>query len=290
MHTETAQHAESPARPRRSSRFTEVYSPGAFIGAGTRYFLGRSFMFWQDGTRALGVALWGRPVEADIDELIPFLDLAAAPRFKDHANIIDARLLEAADVLAFSRLLAYLVDRRHVFGPNVRRQAILQPGGLTGAVVSGTFQVARLPYTFETFDAVAAPAFEWCGLGDLTASYEAWLEEATDVPAVVRQVRAALREDNRLELHALAKKLCTSARTLQRRLEDAGTSIREQRDLQLNLHVEHLLSGTDLDLEAVARSVGLSSASHLVRRFRESHGTTPGEWRARRQKQVEAAL
>ena len=290
MQTEALQSSTASRSPRRAAHFTEVFAPRAFSGDGRRFFTGRCFMFWQDGTRALGIALWGKPLEADIDEMIPFFEVAVDPRFHGHASFVDARMVDAIDVLAFQRLLSYLIDRRRVWGPNVRRQAILQPGGLTGAVVSGTFQVARLPCAFETFDALAQPAFDWCGAGDLTTAYEAQLNDVTHVPAVVRQVRAALREDVRLELHALAKRLCLSSRTLQRRLEDAGTSIREQRELQLNLHIEHLLGGTDLDLEAVARNVGLSSASHLVRRFRESHDMTPGEWRARLQTQTRIGM
>jgi AraC-like DNA-binding protein len=73
-----------------------------------------------------------------------------------------------------------------------------------------------------------------------------------------------------------------SQRTLQRRLGDAGTTFREERDRYLSTEIERLLSGTELDLDAIAAEVGLSSASHLVAHFRATHGTTPGAWRAER--------
>jgi len=38
----------------------------------------------------------------------------------------------------------------------------------------------------------------------------------------------------------------------------------------------------ELDLDAIAAQVGLSSASNLVASFRARHGTTPGAWRAER--------
>ncbi|MBL8950448.1 MAG: helix-turn-helix transcriptional regulator, partial [Myxococcaceae bacterium] len=262
--------------------FSEVYSPRAFLGEGRLFCTGRCFMFWQDGTRALGTAMWGKPLEADIAEMVPFFEVGVAPRFKGHVSFVDGRKLESIDVLAFGKLLAYLNSRRHAWGPNIGKQAILHPGGFTGVVVSGALHVARTPYPFETFETEAQPAFDWCGVGDLAADYEAQLNEVTKVPEVVRLVRGALRDEPKAEVADLAKKLGMSERTLQRRLEEANTSLRDERERLVTQQIEHLLGGTDMDLEAIAAKVGLHSASHLVRRFKETHGTTPGEWRAQR--------
>ncbi len=262
--------------------FTEVYSHRAFVGEGRLFCTGRCFMYWQDGRRALGTAMWGKPLEADIAEMVPFFEIGADPRFKGHASFVDGRKLEAVDVLAFGKLLAYLGSRRHAWGPNIRRQAVLHPGGFTGVVVSGALHVARPPYPFETFESDAHAAFEWCGVGELAAEYEQQLSSVTKLPDIVRLVRRALHEHPKSDVAEVAKRLGLSERTLQRRLEEAGTSLRDQRERQLTEQIEYLLGGTDLDLEAIAARVGLHSASHLVRRFRETHGTTPGEWRAQR--------
>lgn len=259
-----------------------MYSPTAFLGEGRLFCLGRCFMFWQDGTRALGTAMWGKPLEADIAEMIPFFEIGVDARFKGHMSFVDGRRLEAVDVLAFGKLLSYLMSRRHAWGPNVGRQAILHPGGFTGVVVSGALHVARPPYPFETFENDARAAFTWCGVGDLAELYDAQLAEVTRVAEIVRRVRAALRDEPKSDVSEIAKQLGLSERTLQRRLEEAGTSLRDERERELTQKIEHLLAGTDLDLEAIATRVGLHSASHLVRRFRETHGTTPGEWRAQR--------
>lgn len=262
--------------------FEEVYSPRAFVGEGRLFCLGRCFMFWQDGQRALGTAMWGKPLEADIAEMIPFFEVGVDARFKGHASFVDGRRLDGVDVLAFGKLLTYLGSRRHAWGPNIGRQAILHPGGFTGVVVSGALHVARPPYAFETFENDVRAAFEWCGVADLAADYDAQLTQVTQVAEIVRLVRAELHREPKSDVADVAKRLGLSERTLQRRLEEAGTSLRDERERQLTQQIEHLLSGTDLDLEAIAAKVGLHSASHLVRRFRETHGITPGEWRAQR--------
>jgi AraC-like DNA-binding protein len=98
----------------------------------------------------------------------------------------------------------------------------------------------------------------------------------------VLELRAVLRARGLVGTAEAAKALGLSQRTLQRRLEEAGSSLRAERDHHLSRHIEHLLGGTDLDLDAIAATVGLCSASHLVSHFRSTHGTTPGAWRAQR--------
>ena len=95
----------------------------------------------------------------------------------------------------------------------------------------------------------------------------------------IRSVRQLLGARGQLSTAALAKELGLSARTLQRRLEEAGSSLRTERARHVSLQVEELLAGTQLDLDAIAAKVGLASGSHLVRHFRGTHGMTPGQWR-----------
>ncbi len=257
--------------------------PEAFDGTGRRYFAGKCFCFWQDGVRALGTMMWGRPLEADVAEMIPYFEIGAHPRFKGHASFVDGRGLEAVDMLAFKKLLAYLIARRNVWGPNIGRQAVLHPGGVVGVIVAGALHVARPPYPFETFaDEAAAQGFEWCGVPELFDELEALRKRVSGTPSILRSVREALKARGDLSAADLAKALGLSPRTLQRRLEAAGSSLREERHRRVSLEIEELLAGTDLDLDAIAARVGLASASHLVRQFRSTHGMTPGEWRTQR--------
>ncbi|MFD0888553.1 GlxA family transcriptional regulator, partial [Streptosporangium algeriense] len=71
-----------------------------------------------------------------------------------------------------------------------------------------------------------------------------------------------------------------SARTLARRFTDQlGTSPGQWLLTQRVAVAQDLLESSDLPLDAVARRVGLSSATNLRRRFLNVLGTTPGAYR-----------
>lgn len=263
--------------------FASAASPRDFAGPlGRRVFVGRSFCFFQDGDRALGTIMWGRPLEADVEAMIPYFEIGVDDRFRGHASFVDARSVEAVDVLAFTKLLAYLAARRSAWGPNVGRQVILHPGGLVGALVSGALHVVRPPYPFGCFDGDGAEAFAWAGVSDLHADVEALRTPLVSRPEIIRRVHGELVARGTRSAGEMARALGMSQRTLQRRLGEAGTTFRRERDVYLSTEIERLLAGTELDLDAIAATVGFSSASHLVAHFRATHGTTPGEWRQAR--------
>ena len=261
--------------------WSEAHPPADFAGQpARRAFVGRSFCFWQDGVRALGTVMWGRPLEEDVAAMIPFFEIGVDPRFAAHASFVDCRAIASIDVLAFAKLLSYLVARRHAWGPNVGRQAILHPDGVVGAMVAGALHVARPPYPFACFQGSGADAFAWCNVADLHTEVDALHARLIGSPEIVRRVRSVFEERRAAGAADVAHALGLSQRTLQRRLAEAGTTFREQRDRYLSLEIERLLPGTELDLDAIAGEGGFSSASHLVAHFRATHGTTPGAWRA----------
>ncbi|KUL51375.1 AraC family transcriptional regulator [Streptomyces sp. NRRL F-4489] len=78
----------------------------------------------------------------------------------------------------------------------------------------------------------------------------------------------------------LAAREGMSARTLARRFADQlGESPGQWLLAQRIAAARELLETTDLPLEAIARRVGLSSATNLRRRFLRALGTTPGAYR-----------
>jgi AraC-like DNA-binding protein len=262
-------------------RFVEASGPGDFTEEpGRRFYAGRRFLYWQDGIRAFGTVMWGRPTEADIAAMIPFFEIGIDARFKGHSSFVDCRAIESIDMLAFGKLLSYLVSRRHAWGPNVGRQAILHPDGFVGVMVAGALHVARPPYPFACFHGGGADAFVWCGVADLHAPVETLRSSLIESPEIKTRVQSVFEDRGLAAAAEVARALGLSQRTLQRRLAQAGTTFREERDRYLSLRIERFLSGTELDLDAIAAEVGLSSASHLVAHFRATHGTTPGAWRA----------
>ncbi|MFB7470322.1 GlxA family transcriptional regulator [Kitasatospora sp. NPDC056184] len=83
-----------------------------------------------------------------------------------------------------------------------------------------------------------------------------------------------------LAVEDLAARARCSARTLARRFaEQLGTSPGRWLLAQRITAARELLESSDLPVDAVARRVGLSSATNLRRRFLDALGTTPGAYR-----------
>lgn len=115
----------------------------------------------------------------------------------------------------------------------------------------GQLQYAAPPHP-EQFDGTLAPLLEWATgrLGEPVTTAE------------------------------LAARAGLSTRTLARRFADQlGTSPGQWLLAQRISAARELLEGSDLPLDAVARRVGLSSATNLRRRFLGALGTTPGAYR-----------
>ena len=252
--------------------------------AARRIVVHKSFAYWQAEHRAFGSIIWGRPDEADVGEMCAAHEVGANPKFAGHASIIDLRALEGVDFLAFDRLLAYLKQRRDAWSPNVSRQIVLHRGGFAHSTVVGMFQFLS-PGHKVIFSEDAAATFELAGVADVHAELEAMRTSLLETPEIVRLTQSALEA---LPTHAsvtdIAKRVGTSERSLQRRLAEAGTSLRDVRQHHLVRVSERLLLETDLDLDAIAAHVGVSSASQLVRMFKKLRNATPGTIRRSAQK------
>ena len=106
-------------------------------------------------------------------------------------------------------------------------------------------------------------------------------DSATDPIAFTDAVRSVLRELDRPDEQQVARRLGVSRRTLQRQLQQEGTSFgallqAERRDAAMAL-----LKEPELTLEEIATRLGFSEASAFHRAFRRWTGETPGGWRKR---------
>lgn len=268
------------ASPQSFSQETDLAS---FFGdPAWRVVVRRTFAYWQVERRVFGIALWGRPDESDVTQICAAHEIGADPLFRGHASLVDLRGLEAVDVLAFEQLLAYLKQRRDAWSPNVSRQIVLHRTGFAQATILGMFQMLSPAHPVRFVDDPRT-AYELAGAADAHDALEALHASLLGQPDALRRTHAAFESlPPRPSFADVARHLGVSVRTLQRQLAELGTSLRTERQKHLVRASERLLEGTALDLEAIAAQVGASSASHLVRLFREHRGVTPGELRKAR--------
>lgn len=128
----------------------------------------------------------------------------------------------------------------------------------------------ELPYVTHNADLVAM----------LVPGLEAKLRRA---PSLLDQVRAAVGRrmaGERPSVQKVARDLALSARTLQRRLGELGTSYQRELDGARHDAALRLLRASELDIPEVAFLLGFEELNSFTRAFREWEGTTPRRWRA----------
>ena len=228
-----------------------------------------------------GFALWDRPTEADVKRLVPLLAIELEDRAPPHASLVDVRRLETADPRAFAVLTRYLRANFAAFKTQVTRLALVRPPGLLGATVAGFFQVEGAPYPVRVFDRLPDAA-AWLRAGELAATLDGAIAEASAVSPVVNQLRRWL--DAHLEDATLAQaaRACARApRSLQRDLENARTTFHKELDAARIRLAKRLLVESDSAVTEIAYDVGCASPQHFSTLFRRVTGSTPSTWRAR---------
>jgi len=95
------------------------------------------------------------------------------------------------------------------------------------------------------------------------------------------QVRAVLlgKSGEYPSLEQVAGRLCTSSRTLKRRLQRQGASFQQLLDEVRHREAVRLLENPSLSVEEVASRIGYSSSANFTRAFRKWVGNTPGAFR-----------
>jgi AraC-like DNA-binding protein len=82
----------------------------------------------------------------------------------------------------------------------------------------------------------------------------------------------------RPSIHSVAKELCVSARTLQRRLEEEGTTYQSPLDDVRRSTARRLLVSTDLQAGEIAFLLGFEELNSFTRAFQGWEGATPMRW------------
>ncbi len=124
-------------------------------------------------------------------------------------------------------------------------------------------------------------------LAVLEGHLESQLAERSRERGIEEQVAAALVRSlagRRPTLREVADDLGMSARTLQRRLGEAGSSFQEQVESARRELAHHYLARTTVELKQAAYLLGFEDANSFFRAFQAWEGTTPGEWRVQHQR------
>ncbi|WP_431266203.1 AraC family transcriptional regulator ligand-binding domain-containing protein [Roseateles chitinivorans] len=168
------------------------------------------------------------------------------------------------------------LTRRAMDGPLLRRHfdCPVVFGAAHNAMV---FPRASLDVAFVTADGGA--------FARVLAGLERALVEGEGFTALVGQVRVAIAQQlsagHAPAAAAVARRLATSSRTLQRRLADCGTSFQQQLAAVRRILAGRLLANTDLDTVAIAMLLGFEEPNSFARAFRGWEQTTPLRWRER---------
>lgn len=258
----------------------------AFVAAPLgKALLGAQSVIWSAGPRTGGTLVWGdydaREAEA----------VAAAWDYEAHFDVpydavVDMSELTFVEPRAFAVIERDMRRRLPVLARRIRRQALVRPQGILGAVAAGFYPMLAPSFAWRVF-ARRDEAYRWA-FGDEGAALHAQLDAilsaarspADDLSRVRGVLREALEED--LTLAVVARRIGRSVRSLQRTLAEAGTSFRAETARLRVERARELLERSELKVEAIARAVGMRSPSSFVATFRALTGATPTEYRRSR--------
>jgi AraC-like DNA-binding protein len=116
------------------------------------------------------------------------------------------------------------------------------------------------------------------------AQLEAELQERNAGGDVGEQVKHTLKRSlagKRPTLQQVARDLCMSVRTLQRRLTDADITFQQLVEDTRRELAHHYLKHSTVELNEAAFLLGYVDANSFFRAFHGWEGTSPGEWRSR---------
>ncbi|MEU6749086.1 helix-turn-helix domain-containing protein [Spirillospora sp. NPDC046719] len=192
-----------------------------------------------DGRRA--TTHWAQA--AEFAERFPDVELDPDVLYVDHGDVATSAGAGAGFDLCMHLLRA---DQGARYAAHVARTMVMPPHR-----EGGQLQYSAPPHPAD-IDGTLAPLLEW--------------------------VTARLGEP--VSIEDMAAHAGVSARTLTRRFADQlGTSPGRWLLAQRIAAAQDLLESSDLPLDAIARRVGLSSATNLRRRFINALATTPGAYR-----------
>ncbi len=239
-----------------------------------RYLCGEHYLCLCESPLLHATFLWGRPGPDETRRFVDALAVEMRPAAVRHQSLVDFSGLTGIDAESFNVLKDFLLSVAKRQEAVTEREAVVRPSGLAGTIVAGYFILFPPSYPTQVFTE-AAPALKYLGVSaQQGAAWLALVEQARAVAPALKQLRAALADDVALDLAQAARALNLSARTLQRKLKDLGTSFQAELDRARLALAERLIAETDAKLNAVAAQVGFASYPHFSVWFHQKTGFT----------------
>ena len=231
----------------------------------------------------VGGIFWGRVSDP---ELRAYLDLVIDELQRlgpQRLTYLDLSRVETVEQESFLTLYTFYTGHGSDLRRSFARVAGVHPSGLTGALLGGLPLVQPFPYPAQFF-ADTTSALEFLGVADpaVVTLLEELREQVANREVLLYNLQTLLEnEPTRLTVADAARTLGMSDRSLQRRLQQLGSSfLAESTAARIRL-AKRLLVASDKSLLAIALEVGCSSAQHFSGMFRKATGHSPSAWRAR---------
>jgi AraC-like DNA-binding protein len=150
----------------------------------------------------------------------------------------------------------------------------------------------RAPLHFDANQSALAFPCSW--LGHRLASADALLHRhlereadklhtmrADDIAGELRRLLTTLIAEQRCSIDEVARRMGIHERTLNRRLQQQGTSFRRELDEVRYTLARQLLSDTEMPVTEIANTLAYSDASAFGHAFKRWSGASPAHWRTR---------
>lgn len=252
------------------------------------YVRGRTWLVWSYDAGLGGLVVWAHPTAQDALAMAQALKPDITDVSRPFHMLVEAQDLQGVEPAGFSAVASHIKAHLPSLNTYIKKLAVVLPTGWVGAVVAGLQHVVAPRYPWQTFSNVE-DALRF--LDDPTAAVA-----REEVRAIVQAIRAEIPLKGRLEawlrenmatmkrvptVAQAALELGVSVRGLQRALEEADTTFRDEVANARSAVAQRMLAETDDKMDAIASLLGFSSSAHFSTQFKRWTGLTPQDYRSR---------
>lgn len=248
-----------------------------------QYFLGNSFLAAAFRPDIFCLVAWGKIGHSDFLELA---DLLSCPELKNHSarkQLVCHEGLEGVSTSAVMGFFNFMKKHPEYFA-GMSREALSRGPGLVGMISEGFYRTTPLPFPARAFSS-RLQALEWLSpqlaSGPILQELNTLCEKlATVADPLLGHMRSTIIElGYDCDLSDVARSLGVSRRTLQRRMQKAGTGYEQEMTLLRIRSAKEQLFETEASIKSIAAALAYSSPGAFIAAFKRSEGITPTQWR-----------